>query len=118
MNWRDFVAGRCAKPKPVYPLDYIAAKLPVCYGAAVCVGALREWAELPISNLPPDTIKVRRRIRNNRAARAFVKTSTEVQHWILAPDGDNAVKLMFQQGMNTRPACDCDICTERTEGDA
>ena len=57
---------------------------------------------LPITNLPSDTIKVRRRIRNDQYAVAFVKTKTTVEKWMLAPDGDAALKLLINQGINAR----------------
>ena len=75
---------------------------PRIYGIRICLGANPKWTTLPISNLPPQTIKVRRRIRNDSAAVAYVKTETEVQRWILAPDGEAAVKLEILQGINSR----------------
>ncbi len=70
-------------------------------GVPVCFGCVDSFATLPISNLPPDTVKVRRRIRNDRVAVAFVKTRFSVQRWILGPDGNGALKLLFIQGENS-----------------
>ena len=73
----------------------------ITLGKRICWGANPEWSTLPILNLPPDTLKVRRRIRNRDAARAFVKTQTEVQEWILAPAGAG-LNLEIRQGINAR----------------
>jgi hypothetical protein len=73
-------------------------------GMRICWGSDPRWATLPISNLPLDCIKVRRRIRLGDVARAYVKTATSVQHWCLAPVGDYetcaALRLDYFQGEN------------------
>jgi hypothetical protein len=69
-------------------------------GKRVCIGCKPEYATMPITNLPVGTIKVRRKIRNDRAAVAFVKTENTVEKWILVPDGDTALKIDLQQGIN------------------
>lgn len=81
----------------------------------VCFGADPRWANLPITNLPEGTIKVRRRIRYTKSAEVFVKTATQIEHWILAPVDDvrldrhtvlstcQALKLVFLQGINVIP---------------
>ena len=74
----------------------------IARGIRVCFGCKPEYATMPITNLPTGTIKVRRRIRNDRAVTAFVKTETTVEKWILSPDGDNALKLTLNQGINAR----------------
>jgi hypothetical protein len=74
----------------------------ITYGLKICFGSKPELATLPITNLPSDTIKVRRRIRNDQYAVAFVKTKTTVEKWMLAPDGDAALKLLINQGINAR----------------
>jgi hypothetical protein len=71
----------------------------------VCWGAQQRWADLPISNLPANAIKVRRRIRNNAPVKAFVKTAdNEIHQFILVPDGTisecKALKLALRQGIN------------------
>ena len=71
-------------------------------GVRVIYGTDKKYHEMPITNLPIGTIKVRTRWRNDRAAVAFVKTATTVEKWMLQPDGDNAIKLGFLQGVNTR----------------
>lgn len=71
-------------------------------GIRVCIGCKPEYATMPITNLPPGTIKVRRRIRNDRAMAVFVKTETTVEKWIVSPDGENALKLNINQGINAR----------------
>ena len=68
-------------------------------GIEVCFGVRPEYSTLPIVNLPPDTIKVRRRIRNTAPAMAYVKTPTEIQKWVLAPD-TAGLKLAILQGVN------------------
>lgn len=84
----------------------IGNNMAVQIGTPVCWGADPRWSTLPIVNLPPDVIKVRRRIRNTNFAKAFVKTSTEVQHWVLLPVGTvkdcTELKLGIRQGMNVR----------------
>lgn len=75
-------------------------------GVQVCWGADPRWASLPISNVPEGAIKVRRRIRNKDVARAYVKTASELQEWILAPDGTfkecATIRLAYRQGINAR----------------
>jgi len=72
------------------------------YGIRIAFGTRPEYATMPITNLPPGTIKVRRRLRNTSAAVAFVKTATTVEKWVLAPDGENELKLQILQGINAR----------------
>lgn len=73
-------------------------------GERICAGADPRWASLPISNLPAGALKVRRRIRYNDWARAYVKTATELQEWTLAPNGKftdcESVRLAHLQGDN------------------
>ena len=71
----------------------------IMVGTPVCWGADPRWAELPILNLPPGALKVRRRIRSKCAATAFVKTAAGVQEWVLAQDG-GGLKLAIQRGAN------------------
>ncbi len=71
-------------------------------GINVCIGCKPEFATLPINNLPADTIAVRRRIRNDCAAVAFVKTKTTVEKWILSPDHKGGLYLSINQGINRR----------------
>lgn len=65
-------------------------------------GCRPEYATAHIVNLPPGTVKVRRRIRNNRVAVAFVRTETTVEKWVLAPIGDK-LKLEILQAVNVIP---------------
>ena len=51
---------------------------------------------LPISNLPPDTIKVRRRFRINDAGRAYVKTPGQIAEYILV-HGDNGDLRLYHR---------------------
>jgi hypothetical protein len=51
-------------------------------GIAVIRGA---QAVRPIVNLPPDTIRVRYRLRNDSVAVAFIKRPMSVERWILCP---------------------------------
>ena len=71
-------------------------------GMAFIFGCDLKRQTQPITNLPPDTVKVRLRFRNQSAAIAFVKTPTEVQKWVLGPDGGGAMKLAILQGSNRR----------------
>jgi hypothetical protein len=71
-------------------------------GKAFIYGA---WGPKPLSNIPADAIKVRLRLRNNDAARAFVKFADRIEHWILAPTDEKTQacptwKLGFLQGVN------------------
>ena len=71
-------------------------------GTQICWGLKPEWLTLPITNLPPDTISVKRKMRGEKAVEAFVKTPDTVQRWTLAPDGDSGVKLLYFHGCNHR----------------
>ena len=73
---------------------------PMFTGPTVCWGANDDWVRLPIVNLPEDTIKIRRRIRSKSVARAFVKTSTGLEDWILAPC-ESGLKLFYLVGANS-----------------
>jgi len=74
------------------------------YGEPICWGADPRWAVLPISNVPVDAINVRRKVRPRCAARAYVKTASGIQEWILAPDGDfescSTIRLAYLRGAN------------------
>ena len=74
----------------------------ITYGTPICIGCKPEYVTMPITNLPLGTIKVRRRIRNDRAAVAFVKTETTVQKWVLSPGSHDTLKLSLLQGINVR----------------
>jgi hypothetical protein len=76
--------------------------MPIQIGKPLAWGCRPEYTTAQVVNLPPDTIKVRRRIRNNRAAVAFVRTETTVEKWVLAPDGDR-LKLEILQAVNVIP---------------
>lgn len=73
-------------------------------GIRACLGVDSRWFSWPISNLPPGSVVVRRRLRAGQVAIAFVKTERAgVQRWALVPDEkDNAVKLGWLLGVNTR----------------
>lgn len=74
------------------------------YGDPACFGADPRWASLPISNVPDDAVRVRRRVRPDAFAKAYVKTETDLQEWILAPDGPlegcNTIRLAYRLGTN------------------
>ena len=76
----------------------------ITIGRIVCYGAQERWATLPIANLPPDTLKVRRRIRGTELMRVFVKTPRGVTAHIAKPDGTltdcKAIVLYEAYGMN------------------
>jgi hypothetical protein len=86
------------------PTEQTAFGSSVLLGLPVCVGCDPRWARLPISNVPIDAIKVRRRIRQNDIAKAYIKTATELQEWVLAPDGKSAecvtIRLAYLQSIN------------------
>lgn len=65
-------------------MPFIDGKL--TYGTGI------KLANDPITNLPHDTIKVRRRLRQNCIATAFVKTARGVFQYYLERDGE-ALKL-------------------------
>jgi len=71
-------------------------------GHPILIGVKPEWAAAPITNLPPDTVKVRRRFRRNSFGKAFVKTSTGIQEWVLLADGDDGLRLGVLRGVNAR----------------
>ena len=56
-------------------------------GSAVCFGIDERWLSLPIVNLPEGTIKVRRRLRYDSFAVAYVKTAIGIFRYHLEPDG-------------------------------
>lgn len=72
----------------------------------VLYGVNPEWEKMPIANLPENTIKVRRRFRQKDFAKAYIKTQTSIQEWILGPeDGCNRLtgplKLVVLNGINS-----------------
>ena len=71
-------------------------------GHPILFGVKPECAAAPITNLPADTVKVRRRFRHNSFGKAFVKTSTGIQEWILWADGENGLRLGILLGVNAR----------------
>lgn len=81
--------------------DYKPPK-PFRAGMLIAYGVMPEYAYRPINNLPPDTVSVRRRLRANKPAIAFVKTKTSVERWAMAPDGD-CMKLQILLGVNASP---------------
>lgn len=71
-------------------------------GTPICWDAQAKWLDLPISNLPADALKVRRRIRAGMPAVAYVRTRDRTAAWMLYPDGENAVRLGHVMGANSR----------------
>ncbi len=71
-------------------------------GASVCFGVKPEFACLPIANLPDDTISVKRKFRPKMAALAYIRRPHSVEEWVLAPDGNAALKLSFVRKINQR----------------
>lgn len=64
-----------------------------------------KFAELPISNLPANAIKVRRRIRAHKMAEVYVKTADgSITAYYAGPDGPGALKLLWPMGVNKRRA--------------
>ncbi len=74
--------------------------MPIQIGRKICWGLNLDWKHKPITNLPPNTSYVRRRIYADQAAVAFVVLPFETQEWILAPDGDG-LKLGILVGVET-----------------
>lgn len=71
----------------------------------VAFGCDPKFATLPISNLPDDAVKVRRRIRAHCMAEVFVKTADgSVTKWYAGPDGPGALKLLWPMGVNRKEA--------------
>lgn len=58
------------------------------FGKIICFGMDPRWATLPITNLPVDTIRVRRCLRAQREAVAFVLQPGRLTKWMLEPDED------------------------------
>jgi hypothetical protein len=56
----------------------------------------------PIINLPPETIRVKLRIRCDAFAQAFVKTPTGVSRWYLGTNHDGTFMLSHLVGANQR----------------
>lgn len=52
-----------------------------------------------ISNLPPDVLKVRRKIRTKKEMQIFLKFKDRVEHWVPERDGDN-LRLWLFRGSN------------------
>lgn len=72
------------------------------YGQAFIWGA---QSPKPLSNVPPDALKVRLRLRAESVGLAFVKFADRVEKWILMPsDGQTRAcptwKLGILQGVN------------------
>lgn len=57
---------------------------PLQKGFAVVWG-VRE--QKPIVNIPPDALRVKIRMRDNQAARAFVRFKDRIERWIICPEG-------------------------------
>ena len=68
-------------------------------GRRVIWGMDLQWAEAPIANLPPDTIRVRRRFRADKPLVVFVRTPAGVTAHRAAPEGA-ALKLWEAIGLN------------------
>jgi hypothetical protein len=75
------------------------------HGQPTCWGADEKWSTLPITNLPEGTLKVRRQIRSNNFAKAFVTSSSEIQEWALSPNDSiencKSLRLGICLGINT-----------------
>jgi hypothetical protein len=56
-------------------------------------------SNLEISNLPPDAIKVRIRMRKKREGHAFVKFHNRVEDWVLGLE-NGRLFLMIRQAVN------------------
>ncbi len=61
----------------------------------------------PISNIPPDALKVRLRLRNIEPGIAFVKFADRVEQWVLMPEDERTQacptwKLGILQGVNSK----------------
>lgn len=59
----------------------------------------------PLANLPPDALRVRFRLRNDRIATAFVKFADRIEKWVVGPAGGKLAghtewELLAIQGVN------------------
>lgn len=79
----------------IEPIQYSA-------GRQVCWGAKEEWLTLPIANLPPDTLKVKRRVRSRSYAVAFVSTRDRTEQYYLCPKDDGKLELGWRVAANRR----------------
>lgn len=57
-------------------------------------------ALLPISNLPPGAVVIKRKLRAKLAARAFVRVGTTTTCYYLGPDGKGGAKLLWPIAIN------------------
>ena len=79
------------------------AKGNVLVGLDLGLGVDPRMMTLPIVNLPPDTVRVKRRMRNNDFARAFVKTKTGIREFYLVfAEKKTALALAHERGANVR----------------
>ena len=70
-------------------------------GTLICWGLKAAWLEMPIANLPADTVKVRRRFRKGMPVTAFVKTPNRITRWVLGPNGkSSSLKLCVLLDVN------------------
>lgn len=73
------------------------------FGVPVQFGCDVSFLHKPIVNLPPGTLKVRRRIRVKEMAKVFVKTNDgTVTLYLAGPDGPSALKLLWPIAMNRK----------------
>lgn len=68
-------------------------------GIRACWGSKPEFSALPINNVPVGAVSVRRRVRHESYAKAFVKFPNRIEEWILSPDGDG-LTLKVLRGTN------------------
>ena len=57
-------------------------------GTSLCWAMVRDWASMPIANLPPYVEKLRVKVRNDRPAVAVLKFADRVEMWRLSPFKD------------------------------
>jgi hypothetical protein len=89
---------KCICGQPIYAESITVSGMGACsaiFSAHRCcgVGSIKRGMSIikhavpprTIVNLPADTVRVRYRMRNSDAARAFVKRSDRIEHWIICP---------------------------------
>lgn len=61
-----------------------------------------DYATAPIINVPQGAMVLRRRIRSNGIAKAFVKTPNGITQWILGPADNGELQLLFPTAANIK----------------
>ena len=57
-------------------------------GTSLCWAMMRDWASMPIANMPPYVEKLRVKVRCDSPAVAVLKFADRVEMWTLSPSKD------------------------------